>query len=264
MAEAASGPDLSLPTRSRARVAGDALIALVEAHLPQRVYKTDRRWSAYAAAMIVRMSDTLGSLLLLMDAGADGDGMIVLRALVEEIVVFCWVAIDPDSHLFLWIDNALYQRHKLHNDALAFGIELYKPDEVERLSKAKTLGALPDLAHAVDTHWGPRLQGFRTRAFDGSQDDMLTFRGMYMSVYRLASRETHAQPEALDDYADFAAVRIRIARPERGPRAKFLAVGISLFAQALIVCNDTLGWPDPARATSINNEMYEPRAADPL
>ena len=257
-----SQPATSLPTRARTRVAGDALIRLVEARLPQRVrLPNDPRWRAYASAMTVRMADTVRSLLAVMDAGADADGKILLRTLYEQVVIFAWIAIDPEPHLEAWIDDAKVQRRKLHNDCLAFGIELLSENELAEWADLKELPALCDLALKVDAHWGPLLQGFRTRRFDGDPADLLTFRGLYMA-YRLASRETHAQPESLDAYADFAAYPNRIAFPARTDRPDMLSIGISLFAQALVVGHDAVGWPDPERVRRINNEMYETRAAD--
>ncbi len=74
-------------------------------------------WRAYAAAVTVRMTDTLRSLLAVIDLGTDEDGMILLRALYEKIVIFCWIAIDPEPHLEAWIANAKVYRRKLRNDA---------------------------------------------------------------------------------------------------------------------------------------------------
>jgi hypothetical protein len=248
--------DTSLPTRARTRIAGDALITLVAARLPQRVrYPKEPRWRAYASAMTVRMADTVRSLLAVIDAGADADGMILLRGLYEKIVIFCWIAIDPEPHLEAWIANAKVYRRKLHNDSLAFGINLLSAEALAEAATLKELPALADLALKVDEHWGPLLQGFRARRFDGSADDLLTFRGLYMT-YRLASRDAHAQPESLDAYADFASYPITIMFPMRPDHPDLLSIGISLFAQALVVCHDAIGWPDPERVRAINDEMY--------
>jgi hypothetical protein len=215
--------------------------------------------------MTVRMTDTVRSLLAIIDAGTDADGAILLRALYEKIVIFCWIATDPEPNLTAWIENAKVYRRKLHNDALGFGVSLYADEELAEASELKTLPALADLAFKVDAHWGPLLQGFRTR--EGSLDnDVLTFRGLYMT-YRLGSRDAHAQPESLEDHGDFAAYPIKIEFPKRSNMPGILSVGISLFAQALVVCHEAVGWPDPDRVRSINDAMYltpppEDRSAD--
>jgi hypothetical protein len=255
MNEAPESPAMSIPDRARARIAGDALVALVEARMPQRVrYPKEPRWRAYAIAMTVRMTDTVRSLLAFIDAGTDADGTILFRALYEKIVIFCWIATSPEPNLTAWIDNAKVYRRKLHNDAVGFGLSLYSEEELAEAAELKALPALADLASKVDAHWGPLLRGFRKR--EGSWDnDLLTFRGLYMT-YRLASRDVHAQPESLDDYGDFAAYPIKIAFPARSEMPGILPVGISLFAQALVVCHDAVGWPDPDRVRSINDAMY--------
>jgi hypothetical protein len=247
---------MSIPDRPRARIAGDALIDLVEARMPQRVrYPREPRWRAYATAMTVRMTDTVRSLLAIIDTGTDTDGMILLRALYEKIVIFCWIAANPEPNLTAWIDNAKVNRRKFHNDALGFGLSLYADEELAEAAGLKPLPPLADLALNVDAYWGPLLEGFRSRK--GSWDnDLLTFRGLYMT-YRLASRDVHAQPESLEDYGDFAAYPITIKFPTRSNIPGILPVGISLFAQALVVCHDAVGWPDPDLVRSINDAMYE-------
>jgi hypothetical protein len=218
-------------------------------------YPKEPRWRAYATAMTVRMTDTVRSLLAVIDTGTDTDGTILLRALYEKIVIFCWIATNPEPNLTAWIDNAKVYRRKLHNDALGFGLSLYSDEELAEAADLKPLPALADLAFKVDAHWGPVLQGFRSR--EGSRhNDLLTFRGLYMT-YRLASRDVHAQPESLEDYGDFVAYPIKVEFPKRSDIPGILPVGISLFAQALVVCHDAVGWPDPDQVRSINDAMYE-------
>jgi hypothetical protein len=228
---------------------------MVEGHLPQRFYRTEHHWRLYGAAMIVRMADTGESMLALMEADHPVDGLVLLRTLYEQVVVYCWIAIDRDEHLGRWISGARWYERRLHNDALAYDMEVLSADELRATESAERFPDLAQLAAEVDRHWGGRLIGFRPPG--AGREGILNFRGLYVAIYRIASRAIHAQPHALDPYADVLRYPRRVARAEAAPESIWWPLAVPLYSQALLVCSEQLGWPDPDRVLTINNAMYE-------
>jgi hypothetical protein len=249
------GPGRVPPTPEKAAKAAQELIELVEARLPQRFYK-ENRWRMLGAAMVVRMADTVRSIMALSMLGLDGDAMALLRALYEQVVVYCWLASKPDDHLRRWISDAEYQQLKIHNDALAFGQKILTKSEVSRAEKAQKLPDVAQLAEAADAYWSARIPAFRPpKGKPAKPADILNFRGLYLAVYRIASRSTHAKPHALDPYCDFESYPNLVHLAKHEPTS-YPSLVVPLYAQALLVCHHELKWPDPEVVTAINNQMY--------
>ena len=234
--------------------AARALVQLVEKHLPQRFYGGEHLWRAYSAAMVMRMLDTLEAMMVLMVADFPVDGLVLLRTLYEQVVVFCWVSIDRDAHLQRWISGAYWWERKLHNDALDYDVKVLTPAQLKATEGAHAMPQVPQLAKEVDEHWGGRLIGFRPAG--AGREGILNFRGLYIAIYRMGSRPVHAQPHALDPYADFLAYPRRVSSREPTPESIWWPLAIPLVAQALLVCHEELGWPDPDAIRAINNRMY--------
>ena len=227
-------------------------MSLVAERLPQRFYR-EHRWRVLGTAMIVRMADTVESLMALMSRGYAVDGSILLRALYEQVVMYCWISIDRDKHLVQWNSNANWHLRQLHRDAVSFGESVMSADELKATARARKLEPLKNLAAEVDEHWGSRLIGFRPPQSDPG--DILTFRGLYVAIYRISSRAAHVQPESLEPYGDFTIYPRVVRRPET-EESIWWPIAVPLYAQALLVCNEQLGWPDPDRVRKINNAMY--------
>ena len=244
------------PTEEKAAEAAGELIGLVEAHLPQRFYR-EKQWRMYGAAMVVRMADTVRSIIVLSGLGLDGDAMVLLRGLYEQVVVYCWIAIAPDDHLKRWISDAEYQQLKLHNDTLAFvGQKVLKKSEIEKAKTAQKLPNVAQLAEAVDEHWSARIPGFREpKGKSAKPADILNFRGLYVAIYRIASRNAHAKPHAIDPYCDFESDPNIVHLAKHKPTS-YPSLVVPLYAQALLVCHHELKWPDPEAVIAINNKMY--------
>lgn len=208
------------------------------------------------AAMVVRMADTVRSIVALRALGLDGDAMMLLRALYEQVVVYCWIASEPDDHLERWISDAELQQLRLHNDAVAFGQTVLTKRAVERAKEAQKLPDIAQLAEAADEHWSARIAAFRPpRRKQGRPEDILNFRGLYVAIYRIASRNTHAKPHALDPYCDYESYPNVIHLAKHIPTS-YPSLVVPLYAQALLVCHHVLKWPDPELVTAINNRMY--------
>lgn len=54
------------------------------------------------AAFIVRMTDTVESMVVLMKAGRATDGQVLLRSLYEQVVIYCWASIDRETNPERW------------------------------------------------------------------------------------------------------------------------------------------------------------------
>lgn len=244
------------PTEEKAAEAAGELIGLVEAHLPQRFYR-EKQWRMYGAAMVVRMADTVRSIIVLSGLGLDGDAMVLLRGLYEQVVVYCWIASAPDDHLKRWISDAEYQQLRLHNDTLAFtGQTVLTKSEIEKAESAQKLPDVAQLAEAVDKHWSARISGFRAPKGESPKpSDILNFRGLYVAIYRIASRNAHAKPHAIDPYCDFDGHPKVVDRAKHEPTS-YPSLVVPLYAQALLVCHHELKWPDPELVIAINNKMY--------
>jgi hypothetical protein len=236
------------------RAAGE-LVALVEGHLPQRVYPSQPRWRLFAAVIVARMADTVEAIEALLTASLPIDGLIAIRTLYEQVIRYLWLSIDPDTHLQDWASNAEYHLRQLHQDALKFGQTVMDDGELAKSEGARKMPGLADLALAVDAHWGGKMLGFRAPA--SWNEGILTLRGLYTLIYRPASRAAHVQPDALEPYAtNLQGARIVVDRPEKDEPSIWWPVTVPLYAHALIVCHDQLGWPDPDRVRAINNAMY--------
>jgi Family of unknown function (DUF5677) len=233
--------------------AAGALVDLVESNLPQRFYSKDEQWRMLGAAMVVRMSDTVRSILALTRSGFGGDAMILLRTLYEQIVIYCWFAINPEAHLGRWREDAEFQQLKLHNDALPFDGQVLTASQVEHAAKARKLPNIANLAGDIDNYWPSRIPGFRMPSKE--PNEILIFRGLYVAVYRIASREIHIKPHALDPYCVVDGNPRIVRQASHGP-SHYWSLAVPLYAQALLVCYEQLKWPDPDRVRAINNGMY--------
>jgi hypothetical protein len=233
--------------------ASRALVELVAERLPQRFYR-EHRWRLIGTALIVRMADIVDSLMVLMADGCGVDSAILLRALYEHVVTYCWISIDRDENYDRWRSGGLYYQRALHNDSLPYGIEVLSQEELQATKGARKSPSVPAMAKEVDEHWGGRLVGFRAPQKD--PQDILTFSGLYVALYRIGSRATHAQIQALDVYGDFSRYPREVCRPIN-EESIWWPIAVPLYAQALLVCHEQLGWPDPERVRAINNEMYK-------
>jgi hypothetical protein len=69
---------------------------------PQRFYSSEHQWRKFSAGIALRMADTVEATMVLMAAGLPIDGLIVIRALYEQVVRYLWVSIDPETHVAEW------------------------------------------------------------------------------------------------------------------------------------------------------------------
>ena len=167
------------------------------------------------AAIVVRMADTLESILALMEAGLAVDGLTLIRALYEATVKFMWLAIDPEANLSAWLKDADAAARKHHDETLDYGMELLTPEQRAAVQNANSLPPLTELAAAVDKHWEGAMLGFHEP--ETGEQKLLTMRGLYTMIYRTTSLTTHLQPDSLEPYiVDHTGYTCRPTRPTGG------------------------------------------------
>ena len=98
------------------------------------------------------------------------------------------------------------------------------------------------------------MPGFHSADLKGSAG-LLTLRGLYPGLYRVASRSQHASVDALDACVD-AASYPWVVHTEVGDELLWSAIAIPLFALALLAVDHRLGWPDPDDVRRINNRLH--------
>jgi hypothetical protein len=249
-----TSPGWVQPSDDAVREAARELIALVERNLPQRFYRGEHPWKVFAAAIIMRIADTVESMMALMGSGNAVDGLVLIRTLYEQVVVYCWASIDRETNPERWRLNGLYQLRKFHIDALGFGEKVLTNKELAQAQKGEQMPSLTQLAEEVDKHWGRRLIGFRPPR--SNPGDILAFRGLYVAIYRMGSRATHVEADSLAPYLDYDVYPRRVHRARKDDPSIWWPLAVPLFAQALLVCNEQFNWPDPGRVKAINNAMY--------
>ena len=254
-------------TAERVVEANRQLLALVDERLPERFYRSEGYGRPALCALVARMAGIVESITLLVGSGRQQDTLVLLRTLYEHMLLFCWIAIDPDERTYQWRDHAVVQRRKLHNDVLGFGVELMSADELGEAAELLPLaGGLQQRAEEVDAFWSQRIRGFRAPR-KGDKEGLLTVRGLYTAIYRLASRVAHAQIETIEDCIDMTGYpgRPAVVHAERDDSMTWSAISTPIFAMALMVCHHRLGWPDEQRVREINDAMTRQppdRAAD--
>jgi hypothetical protein len=249
--------DLESVTPELIRTATDEMLTLVNERLPQRFYSSEPAWRAGLTALVARMAGIIESMRELVDSRRQADALVLLRSLYEHLVTFLWLAIDPEPRVREWYDHTIRHRGKLHNDALAFGVnDILTEDEVREARDAEELKPLQQRANQVDDHWGPKIRGFYSHP-DGGPKHILTLGGMYLVIYRLASRQAHATIESVDPWlSQEPNGRWLVTRhPQDTGGLLWSALAIPLFAMALVVSHERLGWPDADCVREINDGL---------
>jgi Family of unknown function (DUF5677) len=252
VSESVPSPGSESPSQAAVAVAGRSLVALVSERLPQEFPQTAERWLAYRTALVARMADIVESVISLMEQGRDSDGGVLVRVLYEHVVKYCWIAEAPSARLLRWRADAVYWEHKLDDDLADYGMIV--PENQRLKGEARQLPPMIQLADEVDRYWGERLIGFTPR--QQGEAGMFTLRGLYNPIYRTLSETVHARPEATRATLDPLSRPLRVFMAEPLDHIFWWGLVVPLYAQALLVCNTQIGWPDPDTVRAINNGMY--------
>jgi hypothetical protein len=242
------------------RECADEFAGMVAERLPVAFELPATLWDVTAAAFLARISAILESLATEVERGQDADAMVMVRVLYDHAATFCWLGIDPDSHIEEWRRWDVWRREKVRNDAAMFGIELSTTDEEDEREPCKPRG-LPELADAIDRHWPDRLAAFRSHPKKGDKE-VRSFRGLYATVVRRASRMVHATQGGLQRHMRLTPDQVVVTTDERQPEppdAPELALPMTAFV--LLVYRHHFGWPEKQRAQQMT-ELFlsEPSA----
>lgn len=243
------------------------LVAIVRDRLPMRYYRGETWWSLYTAASLVKMADTVDSILLLKTEAHNLDAQTLLRSLYEQVVSLAWIGVDPAVRQPRWLGQARWEELRLHNDAVNFGERLMSPDEIGSAKKLLGIGTfetdscgrrrrrktplpdrilppLTDRAREADEYWVNRVSGLH------ASDHLLGFRGLYLGVYRIGSQPTHGSMAALELYFKKERSRYVVQRAAPGPELTWYLVA-PLFGIALMIAAQQVNWIDEARVREL-------------
>lgn len=149
--------------------------------------------------MLARACSTLNAVLDLAPPRRVADAAVLTRTLFEELVIFAWVAIDPDEHPARWVRWDRRQRIKADNDLQDKGLDPLLTPQARAAFEAEVAAGdlMPDnlieLTLAVDAHWSTV-----STIFQSDPKGRRSFRGMYRHVYRNYSQYVHAGVGSLD------------------------------------------------------------------
>jgi hypothetical protein len=251
-----SHDDPGYPTPAQMIETNREMVELVRQWLPQRYYGGEAWRAVFSAAALVRMADTVDSMMALLERRLDADALTLLRSLYEQVITLAWIAIDPEPNHKRWLGNAKHEMLKLHNDAAAFGETILTATEATDAKNAPEMPNVADRAKEADEHWPDRVKGLHP---DGH---LLSFRGLYLSIYRLGSRPTHGAVNALDDYVTLGNPVV-VDRPDAGP-VLWYALAAPLFGIGLMIAAQSFNWldEDTVRAT-IEKATQAPHENEP-
>jgi hypothetical protein len=209
-------------------------------------------WPLIGTGLVSRMTTMLGSVLDLQHAEREIDAGILVRSLYEHAVHLAWLAADPSAvRLEEWRKHDLVSRLKADTDARQRGVQLLTgPDRAKLEAQiARMTGTelkLANLAIAVDGRWADMLPGM------GTQDEVKSFRGLYAILYRHYSGVAHPTYRGLNHVVeDLSPTRRRVVLEARYEDNGPYGIATAIFALALYVVANTLGWPRPDEINAI-------------
>jgi hypothetical protein len=244
MAELWAAATLASIDAARRRIRG--LSEVVVREFPRDVESTGAHgdWPITGWAMLARMQGTADSVVALMPERRATDAAVLLRTLLESMITFAWIGIDPPAHAPAWLRWDRGQRLKADNDVIASGAPpLLEAATRVDLERAVAEGpAMPsDLgqrAIAVDKYWGPRLD-----VIDEDPDSDGSTRGLYRYIFRRDSQHTHTAVASLEPLIVGTApgpFRVVTAETDPGPRNAFTMTSV-IYALAVILAEPVLG-----------------------
>ncbi len=239
------------------------LVRLVHERLPQRFYRGERYWAVLAFGLVLRMAGAVENLTRLLPSPHPLDALVVLRTLYEHVVTFCWISIDPDERIDWWVEDGRRAVLRMHRDLdVHFHLSppVLTPQEVERAESCRELPPLAQRAQEVDQYWGERLPNDFRRDRKPPRD-LLSIRGLYVAIYRIASQTVHSEPHTIYPYAadglDDYPMRIDMPGPDVVAEGRFWCeIAGPLFCLALLAHHDQFGRPDADRVRAIVGEAY--------
>ena len=236
-----------LPAADRIERFTGELVAYVRSLYPMRFYGGEAWANLYTSAALLRLADMAEAVLVHMPQRRDLDAAASLRSMYELVVTVCWVFAAPEERKELWEGEALIQQLKLHNDLAAFGERLLDEREIQAGSSARGMPPLTERARQADEYWSDRVDGLHPG------DHLLSFRGLYIAVYRLGSQATHGSIASLLPYIEQQQRRFAVRVRPQGPSLVVYALVAPLLSIALVVASARLRAIDVDRIRALND-----------
>lgn len=250
------------------RTWGTGLVQLVNRHLPKPVKRGDGHaiedWPLAGTAYLTKATGTLESMFFLFgqEEKRAHDATVLLRSLYENILVFSWVGIDPAAHLPRWIKSVCDMGIKADDDWKTISVSLLDARNREYAEKkindksVKFAPKNPQMAQAIDDHWHRTYPGHPTMT--GTDEDLLTFRGLYRHVYRLGSQAVHQDPRSLNAFFTTDATGFTSAHTEKPGRYYLYPwlFGDHVVTLGLAIASSVLGWPHADEVWAIREAAF--------
>lgn len=203
-----------------------------------RAFPAEISWRLVSTAFLARLGDMLRSMQILIEGEQHSSALLVLRTIYEHTVIFCWLAIEPETRLQRWIDNSERERGRAFKEAGEL-FDLPPPEDLDMDQAAgiERFAPLTDMASEADRHWSERLPAFR--APEKGPGGILSLRGLYTAVYRRLSRAAHGEVETMDPVVQVTASQIVVSREETVGRRRWdtLSHAIPLVCFSIVVFN---------------------------
>ncbi|MHB8659992.1 MAG: DUF5677 domain-containing protein [Solirubrobacteraceae bacterium] len=229
-----------------ARALSDALTALVKPRFPYMVsaeVQASRPFALYGVALLADSVSTVEGIAHLSEREREADTHSLLRDLIEAVITFAWLAIDPGPHIQAWLLSDKKERVKVDNALHTFGEQVLDPSFRAALDSDIAAGGpvlidVASRAKSADKFWTPRVARLE-RVVEGGR----VFELLYELTYRYTSSFTHSAPmtvnKLIEPVQDGAVV---VLEGTTGPQ-RALTFAPSAFGVMLYVASETLGWP---------------------
>jgi len=234
-------------------------------------------WCAMVGpALLMKSAGTLRSMMLLLPERHMVDPLILLRSLYETVVVFSWVAIDPEVRVERWYGHCHEVVLRNHNDWKQAGRPVLRPEEVkvekdtlrqiredvglarvnERGEYTQTLmPGVEVMATDCDKRWGDVVRGWSSESRVGDVGEVTgwhsSLRGLYRWVYRMGSMAVHSQHRGLDPFVTTDETWLMIHSENRADSLMHFGLACYLLGLEIGVAERVLGWPDYSEAARI-------------
>lgn len=256
------------PTTEQLRRINREFVALVRSWFPRKFYGRTAQHQAFVGAALLRMCDTLDDLMLLMTHPGSGDqgARVLLRSLYEQAIRLSWVLIDQQAHHFEWVGHAQNELLTIHNCLLPFGETYLSAALLANVRGAKDMPPVEQMTREADRYWAPKVPGLHPRAKPKKQqpnkrpghavpdtpehptdsEPMLSFEGLYQTIYRTTSHSVHGSLNSLEGYVDLEGPW-PVARRSEERLMVVYALGAPVLGIALMVAGQRFPWIDQDR-----------------